>query len=86
MHSNAYYVYLLICSDNTFYCGITTDVIRRIKEHNSSPLGAKYTKGRRPVTLVYSKRCTTRSEAQKEEAKIKKLTRTEKLHIFDNTQ
>jgi len=73
-----YYVYLLTCADDTFYCGITTDLERRIREHNHSLLGAKYTKGRRPVVLVYSKKYKDRSEASKEEARIKKLSREEK--------
>jgi putative endonuclease len=76
-----YYVYLLKCADNTYYCGITTNLVRRIKEHNTSHLGAKYTKGRRPVVLAYSKKYKTRSEAQKEEARIKKLTREEKIQL-----
>ncbi len=73
-----YYVYLLKCADDTFYCGITTDLDRRIGEHNGSPLGAKYTKGRRPVVLAYAKEYENRSEASKEEARIKKLKREEK--------
>ena len=75
---NAYFVYLLKCADGTYYCGITTDLDRRIKEHNTSPLGAKYTKPRRPVVLAYSKKYETRSEALKEEARIKRLQREEK--------
>jgi putative endonuclease len=84
MRSSAYYVYLLKCADNTYYCGITTDLDRRIKEHNTSSLGAKYTKGRRPVILIYSKKYQTRSEAQKEEARIKKLPRANKDSFLDN--
>ena len=77
-----YYVYLLTCADNTFYCGITTDLDRRIEEHNRSPLGAKYTKGRRPVVLAYAKEYENRSEASKEEARIKKLTKEEKEKLM----
>jgi len=73
-----YYVYLLKCVDDTFYCGITTDIERRVREHNHSRLGAKYTKGRRPAILVYSKKHKDRSEASKEEARVKKLSRGEK--------
>ena len=54
-----YYVYILKCADKTLYTGITTDLKRRIAEHNSSKLGAKYTSSRRPVTLVYSKKFKT---------------------------
>lgn len=77
-----YFVYILECSDKTFYTGITTNLDRRIKEHNSSKLGAKYTKVRRPVKLVYSKEFINRSEASKEESRIKKLSRTEKFNFF----
>ena len=76
-----YFVYILECSDYTFYTGITTNLDRRVKEHNSSKLGAKYTKARRPVKLIYSKEFNNRSEASIEESRIKKLTRTEKLNL-----
>jgi putative endonuclease len=79
-----YFVYILKCSDQSFYTGITTNLDRRIKEHNSSKLGAKYTKVRRPVKLIYSKNFTNRSEASIEEARIKKLSRDEKLNFLKN--
>jgi putative endonuclease len=74
-----WHVYILSCSDDTLYTGITNDLERRIEEHNSSKLGAKYTRGRRPVTLVYSKEMGSRSDALKEEYRIKQLSREEKL-------
>lgn len=77
-----YFVYILECADQTFYTGITTDLDRRIKEHNSSKLGAKYTKVRRPVKLVYSKEFINRSEASIEEARIKKLSKIEKHNLL----
>jgi putative endonuclease len=77
-----YFVYILKCNDGTLYTGITSDVDRRIKEHNSSKLGAKYTKVRRPVKLVYSKKFADRSTAMIEEARIKKLPRSEKLDFI----
>jgi len=77
----AYYVYILQCSDNSLYTGITTDIERRVFEHNNSDKGAKYTKIRRPVILVYSEKCDNRSIASKREYEIKKLTRSEKLKI-----
>ena len=77
-----YFVYILQCCDGTLYTGITSDLDRRIKEHNSSKLGAKYTKARRPVKLVYSAEFQDKSAASKEEARIKKLTRLEKLEII----
>jgi putative endonuclease len=77
-----YFVYILECADQTFYTGITTNLDRRIKEHNNSKLGAKYTKVRRPVKLVYSKAFTNRSEASIEESRIKKLSRSEKIDFL----
>lgn len=77
-----YFVYILKCNDGTLYTGITSDLKRRINEHNDSKLGAKYTKARRPVELVYSKEFTDRSTAMIEEARIKKLTRSEKLNFI----
>lgn len=73
-----YYLYILKCKDGTLYTGITTDVSRRVSEHNSSTKGAKYTKPRRPVVLVYSKKFKNRSIASKEEARIKSLSKLEK--------
>lgn len=77
-----YKLYILECADKTLYTGITTDLQRRIKEHNSSDLGARYTRGRRPVKLVFSKKFKNRSKASKEEARIKKMSRKEKLKII----
>ncbi|MCX6785774.1 MAG: GIY-YIG nuclease family protein [Candidatus Komeilibacteria bacterium] len=76
-----YHLYLIKCSDATLYAGITTNLTRRIAEHNHSPLGAKYTHARRPVKLVYFKKFKNKSLAAKAEAKIKKLSRAEKLKL-----
>jgi putative endonuclease len=81
-----YFLYILECSDQTFYTGITTNLDRRIKEHNNSKLGAKYTKVRRPINLVYSKEFLNRSVASIEEARIKKLSRSEKLNLIKYDQ
>lgn len=78
MENSAYFVYILLCADGTFYTGITSDIARRLDEHNHSDKGAKYTKNRRPVTLVYSESCPDKSEALKREIKIKKLSRIQK--------
>jgi putative endonuclease len=78
-----YYVYILECADSTLYTGITTDLERRVEEHNSSLLGAKYTRGRRPVKLVYSEQYETRSEATREEMRLKKLSRDQKIKLLD---
>ncbi|PIR42903.1 endonuclease [candidate division WWE3 bacterium CG_4_9_14_0_2_um_filter_35_11] len=74
----SYFVYILECSDGTFYTGYTTDLKRRLGEHNSSDLGAKYTRGRRPVILKYSKDFETLSETLKYENYLKTLSREEK--------
>ena len=76
-----YKVYLLKCRDGTFYTGVTTDLERRLKEHNEGARGAKYTKARRPVTLWYSEQSTSRSEAQKREYELRTLPRSEKLSL-----
>jgi putative endonuclease len=77
-----YHLYILKCADKTLYTGIATDLVRRVKEHNTSKLGAKYTRGRRPVKLVYSKKFRNRSTASKAESKIKMLSREEKLKLI----
>lgn len=73
---------MLECSDGTLYTGITTDLERRLDEHNNSAKGAKYTRARRPVTLVYSEELDNRSEASKREFAIKKLSRKEKNRLM----
>lgn len=77
-----YYLYILECADKTLYTGITVDLERRLNEHNTSKLGAKYTRARRPVKLAYSKKYRDRSLASIAESKLKKLTREEKLRLF----
>jgi len=77
-----YYLYILKCADKTLYTGITVDLKRRIKEHNTSKLGAKYTSTRRPVELIYSKKFRNRSLASKKENQIKNLSRKEKLELI----
>ncbi len=77
-----YYLYILKCVDGTLYTGITVNLEVRLKEHNSSKLGAKYTRGRRPVKLVYSKKFKDRSGALKAEFKLKLLSRKEKLALI----
>jgi len=79
-----YYLYILECSDKTLYTGIATDVARRVGEHNNSQKGAKYTARRRPVKLTFSKEFASRSAALKEECRVKKLSRTEKLYMIGN--
>lgn len=86
-HCTQWYVYLLRCRDNTLYCGVTTDLTRRVIEHNTSVKGAKYTKVRRPVLLVYSTLTEDRSSACKLESRIKKLSKSKKeLLVTNNSQ
>lgn len=80
----SYHLYILRCADSTLYTGITTDLIRRVEEHDASSLGAKYTRGRGPMKLVYSKAFRDRSEASVEEARVKKLSRAEKLELISS--
>jgi putative endonuclease len=83
MEDKKWFVYMLECSDSTIYTGITNNLERRIKVHNSGK-GAKYVKNRLPVRLLWSIESENRSEASKLEIKIKKLTRTQKLNIIEN--
>lgn len=70
-------VYLLRCSDESLYCGITKDLDRRVKEHNGG-IGCRYTRSRRPVRIVWSADRLTKSEAYKEEYRIKRLSKATK--------
>ncbi len=80
-----YFVYILECSDDTLYTGITTDLDRRILEHNGKITGgAKYTNARGPVELLHSEKYPTRSEALKREYEIKSLTRQQKLDLINS--
>ena len=78
-----WYVYIVKCIDGSLYTGVTTDVSRRLNEHNRTSKGAKYTRSRRPVQLVWTKQVNSRSEAQKEEYRIKQLSRKNKLKLID---
>ena len=75
------YTYLLRCSDDTLYCGWTNDLEKRLTNHNAGK-GAKYTKTRTPVTLVYYETFDTKEEAMRREVAIKKLPRKEKLKLI----
>ena len=76
------FVYIILCADNTLYTGWTVDLKARIETHNAGN-GAKYTRGRGPVTLVYSESFETKSDAMRREMEIKKLSRTEKLQLIE---
>lgn len=76
-----WFVYLLRCADGSFYAGITTDVARRLDEHNNGVAGAKYTRARRPVTLAWSEPAADRSAASKREYAVRNLPRAEKERL-----
>ena len=79
-----YFVYMVKCADETLYTGIATELERRIEEHNSSDKGAKYTRVRRPVRLVYGEKHPDRSSASKREYEIKKkMSRGKRLKFRD---
>ena len=76
-----WYVYILRCKDDTLYCGITPDMKRRLEQHRSGK-GAKYTRGRGPLELVYCEALSSHSDALKREIAIKRLTRAQKLDLI----
>lgn len=79
----SYFVYILECSDKTFYCGYTIDLEKRVFNHNNSKVGAKYTKARRPVKLIYYEEFQFLSDALKREAEIKKLKKADKIKLIE---
>lgn len=83
--SKTWTVYILRCADQTFYTGITIDLERRLLEHNSGAKGAKYTRPRRPLRVVYCKKYRSRAGAAREESRIKALTRRQKLELIEET-
>jgi len=85
MDSPLFYVYILECSDKTLYTGWTKNIEKRIREHNHGKLGARYTRSRRPVKPVYIEACSTLSDALKREARIKQLSRAQKLQLLKDS-
>jgi len=81
-----WFLYVVRCNDGTLYTGVTTDIQRRLYEHNNTSKGAKYTRPRRPVCLVYWIDFEDRSNAQKAEYKFKKLTRKQKDKIISESR
>lgn len=78
---SAHYVYVLECGDGSLYTGYTTDVERRVREHENGT-GAKYTRGRTPLEVVYTESFETRSAAMRREYEIKQLSRSEKERLI----
>ena len=84
---SAWYVYLLECADSSFYTGITTDLKRRLDEHNSNDKkAARYTRARRPVNMVYFELCQSRSDAASREYEIRKSPRANKLQLAQSME
>lgn len=84
---SAWFTYILHCADDSLYTGISKDIPRRIVEHNTdNKLGAKYTRGRRPVKLVYQEQFDTRSAAAKREHEIKQMLRHQKEQLIKSAR
>lgn len=80
--SDSWHVYILRCGDSTLYTGVTTDPRRRLHEHNHTTRGARYTRARRPVEMVYSEAVTDRASACRREWEIKQLKATQKRQLI----
>ena len=85
MNSPGWFVYIVRCQDDTLYTGITTDLFRRLDQHNSDRGGARYTRPRRPVQLVYAEPAASRSAAARREFQVKKLSVAEKRRLIHST-
>jgi len=80
--ASEWYVYLMRCADDSFYTGVTTDPERRLRQHNGELVGgARYTRARRPVQLVYQERCASRQEACQREYRLRRLSAREKRRL-----
>jgi putative endonuclease len=80
--ASTWHVYILECADGSLYTGVATDLQRRLQQHNGELAGgARYTRGRRPVALLWSDAASDRSDAQRREASIRKLSREQKLRL-----
>ncbi|NOZ11651.1 MAG: GIY-YIG nuclease family protein [Gammaproteobacteria bacterium] len=77
-----WFVYIVQCRGGTYYTGITTDLVRRIREHNDTHKAARYTRSRRPVNLAYAEPHDSRSEASKREHQLKQLTASQKRSLI----
>ncbi len=80
-----WFVYILQCADDSLYTGVTTNLKRRVHEHNHLKCGAKYTRARRPAILVYSEEQRNRSDACKREYQLKQFSHQQKLHLVSNS-
>ena len=83
--AETWYVYILRCADNSLYTGVTTDVEKRLRQHNGlEKNGAKYTRARRPVNLALQETCPDRATAQRREAEIKRLSKADKEQLVES--
>ena len=82
MNKSKVFVYILKCADDTLYIGSTNDLEKRLHAHNNLRTGAKYTRGRRPVKLVYREECKDYAEVRKREGELKRLSRADKLDLI----
>ena len=83
MCNKKYYTYILLTENNTYYCGYTDDVEKRFQQHCEGK-GAKYTRANKPIKIVYTKEFDNKSDALKEEFRIKHLTKEEKIKLIEN--
>tara|TARA_Y100001963_G_scaffold139286_1_gene204949 strand:- start:1223 stop:1483 length:261 start_codon:yes stop_codon:yes gene_type:complete len=86
MKTTSWYFYVLLCADGSYYAGVTTNVDKRLHEHNKTKRGAKYTRARRPVKLLMTKQYQTRSAAQKAEYHFKTLSRKDKEMVINESR
>ena len=82
MSTDSWFVYIVRCNDNTLYTGVAKDLAKRLQQHNHGNDGAKYTRGRRPVELVYQEHAASRSMAQQREYSIKRLSAAQKQQLI----
>lgn len=82
MSTDSWFVYIVRCNDNTLYTGVAKDLAKRLQQHNHGNDGAKYTRGRRPVELVYREHAASRSMAQQREYSIKRLSAAQKRQLI----
>ncbi|MBU1044534.1 MAG: GIY-YIG nuclease family protein [Candidatus Omnitrophica bacterium] len=81
--NDPWFIYIAKCRDKTLYIGMTNDVDKRIKAHNTTSI-CKYTRARKPITLVYHEKCKNRTNAAKREIELKKYSRAQKLELIKN--
>lgn len=84
MATKNYYTYIVRCADNSLYTGYTTDLKRRLRQHNEGTGGAKYTRSRRPVELVYFEKYDNRHDAMSREVMIKQLDHKQKTELIND--